>query len=65
MSCVIDQDRRGVCEECGRAFVLSAAELRHRAIAPGQPVPLCDRCLIAAAHGRRLTAATLESTLRR
>jgi hypothetical protein len=59
---VIEQDRRGVCEECGRAFVLSAAELRHRATAPGQPVRLCHRCLIAAAHERRLSAATLEST---
>jgi hypothetical protein len=61
---VSEQDLRGVCDECGQPFVISAAEQRHRAIRPGQPTRLCGRCLIAAAHERRFLATARPDSRR-
>jgi hypothetical protein len=51
-----EQDLSGICEDCQRPFVSSAAELRHRRRGRGDAPRLCSRCLIAAAHERRRPA---------
>jgi hypothetical protein len=49
---VPDRDARGVCDDCGQPFVLSAGELRHRGLRLDRSPRRCSRCLIAAAHER-------------